>query len=381
MRVLNVNSTLGLKKGGGTAERTFQMSRHLALLGMPTTVLTLDLELDLQRQKDVAPATVIALQALWERFYIPRVNWKIIREAVDNADVVHLMGHWGVVNALVYLAVRRAKKPYVVCPAGALPLFGRSFVLKWLYNLFIGKALIRNAAAWIAVTEAEFQQFQAYGVPSTKIRVIPNGVNKEDFPLTERQVFLQRHAIPDAPYILFMGRLNQIKGPDLLLDAYSLVEKNFPGCQLVFAGPDDGMLPLLKIQADEHGLSNQIHFIGYVDGEDKASAYRHARLLVVPSRLEAMSIVVLEGGICGTPVLLTDQCGFPQIREVDARLEVSPSAEGLARGLSALLADPQELAAIGKKMQNFVEAKFTWRSTVGGYVRLYEQLLQNHQNI
>ena len=72
-------------------------------------------------------------------------------------------------------------RPYVVCPAGALPLYGRSKWLKRCYNFIIGDAIIRNASGWIAVTEAEFPQFEEYGVDSSLVTVIPNGVSKEDF--------------------------------------------------------------------------------------------------------------------------------------------------------------------------------------------------------
>lgn len=83
MRVLHVNSTLGLKTGGGTAERTFQLGHQLAVGGVDTTIMTLDLELDEARQRAIAPAKVLALPCIWKRFYLPRVAWKTIRQAVE----------------------------------------------------------------------------------------------------------------------------------------------------------------------------------------------------------------------------------------------------------------------------------------------------------
>lgn len=68
MRVLHVNSTLGLKTGGGTAERTFQVSRQLALSGIGTTILTLDLELGDARRQAAFPATVVALPVCGSAF-------------------------------------------------------------------------------------------------------------------------------------------------------------------------------------------------------------------------------------------------------------------------------------------------------------------------
>ncbi|WP_411877842.1 glycosyltransferase [Polaromonas sp. YR568] len=370
-----MSSSLSLRGGGGTAERTFQMSRFLARRGVACTVLTLGTGLDAGRVLALAPATVVALDSLWERFFVPRVRWKTIRKLVETADVIHLIGHWGVLNAMVYLAARAVGKPYVVCPAGALPLFGRSAWLKRLYNLLVGKAVIRNAAGWIAVTPGEFSHFERYGVPASRVMVIPNGVSEEDFPPTDRATFLRSQGLADAPFILFMGRLNPIKGPDLLLEAFARVCDRFPGHQLVFAGPDGGMLESLRARAAQSGLGCRVHFLGHLDGTAKAGAYRFAQLLVVPSRQEAMSIVALEAGICGTPVLLTDQCGFDEIAAVDRRLIVAASGDGLAVGLSALLQDSDALRETGLRLEAFVRSRYAWPIVVGHYVELYRRIL------
>lgn len=378
MRILNVNSSLGLKTGGGTAERTFQMSRFLARQdGVQCTVLALDIELDLPRIQAHAPATVVALPCFWKRFYVPRCGWRTIRRLVDEADIIHMMGHWSVLNLLVYLAAMRANKSYVVCPAGALPIFGRSALLKRIYNLIAGRAMIQNAAGWIAVTSGEFPHFKDYGIPISQVDVIPNGVCEEDFPLTDRTVFLKRHNLPDVPMVLFMGRLNPIKGPDMLLQAFIRARHQFPDFHLVFAGPDGGMLSELVQSARRSGVSEYVHFLGYISGEDKSAAYRSAELLVVPSRQEAMSIVALEAGICGTPVLLTDQCGFSDIRLIDSRLEVPATVSGIALGLSNLLVDKAVLPHVAPLWKDFVRRNYAWDAIVPRYIELYKRVVRS----
>lgn len=375
MRVLNVNSSLDPKVGGGTAERTFQMSRFLAGEHVQCVVLTLNIDLNEHRISALLPATVVKLDCIWKRFYLPQIRWKLIRRLVNDADIIHLMGHWSLLNAIVYLATRVSDKPYVVCPAGALPLFGRSKFLKRIYNLVIGKAIIRNASAWIAVTSGELPDFVAYGIRSSRITVIPNGISEDDFPLSDCNEFLSQQGLSNTPVILFMGRLNLIKGPDLLLKAFILVRERIPNSQLVFVGPDGGMLPELQELVDREGLAGQVHFLGYLEGHEKSAAYRCARLLVVPSRQEAMSIVALEAGICGTPVLLTDQCGFSEIRLIDERFEVPATINGLADGLIRLLADPKELKEIAPVWQQFVAQKYAWQSIISQYIHLYSDLI------
>lgn len=138
------------------------------------------------------------------------------------------------------MAIRRKNKPYVVCPAGALPIFGRSARLKRLYNFLVGRAIIKNATGWIAVTSGELPHFESYGIHASKVKIIPNGVAEEDFQFADTQSFLSRYHIPAVPIILFMGRLNPIKGPDLLLQAFIQARRDFLDFHLVFAGPDGG---------------------------------------------------------------------------------------------------------------------------------------------
>lgn len=376
LRVLNVNDTLDLRMGGGAAERTFQMSRFLAKRDdVQCTVLALDTELTALLAQSYAPATVVAIPCFWKRFYVPRGGWETIKKLVGESDVIHMMGHWSVLNVLVYVAARLKNKPYVVCPAGALPIFGRSVRLKQFFNFVAGKAVIKNAAGRIAVTASELPHFESYGIPASKVKVIPNGVAEGDFQFSDRQCFLDRHNLPDMPIVLFMGRLNPIKGPDLLLQAFIQARHDFPDFHLVFAGPDGGMLSELVQTAERAGISKYVHFLGYVSGDDKSAAYHCAKLLVVPSRQEAMSIVALEAGICATPVLLTDQCGFSDIRLVDSRWEVPATVDGLARGLSELLVDAAVLENVAPAWRDFVARRYAWSSIVLEYMDFYKGLV------
>ncbi len=382
INVLNVNTSLDLEVGGGTAERTFQMSRFLAKQeNIKCTVLTLDIDSSLSRTDALLPAENIALPCLWKRFYLPYIEWRIIKRLVANSDVIHLMGHWSVLNYLVYLAARQLDKPYVVCPAGALPIFGRSAILKRIYNIIAGRAIIKNASAWIAVTASEIPQYEKYGIPASNVSIIPNGVNEADFPLIDSSSFLGKFELPDVPIILFMGRLNQIKGPDLLLQAFIQVADQIVDFHLVFVGPDGGLLKNLMTMVANAGLQRRVHFLGYLSGVNKNIAYRLARLLVVPSRQEAMSIVAIEAGICAIPVMLTDQCGFSSIREIDTRLEIPATVDGIASGLMQLLDNPDLLKTIASKWEKFVKKKFTWDAIGPLYVELYKYIFHVREKV
>jgi glycosyltransferase involved in cell wall biosynthesis len=377
VKVLNVIQLLDPHLGGGTVERTFQMSRNLLRQGVECTILTTDIGLTPERLNSLEGAQVVALPSLNRRFYLPRWSRSLVRELVRKADVVHLMNHWTMINALVYLEVREQGKPYVICPAGALPLSGRSRLLKKAYNFMIGGAMVRNADRMIAISGNEIQEYLRYGGRPERVEVIPNGIDGDDFTNSDRAAFLTRHGLPDRPSILFVGRLNRIKGPDLLLRAFLKLERKFADWQLVLAGPDEGMLAELEAMVSAAGAAGRVFFPGFVAGADKSAAYHAADLLVIPSRQEAMSIVALEAGICSTPVLLTDQCGFAEVEKAGGGLVVAATANGLRGGLEKLLSlSFAERTAMGGRLQGLVMKNYLWDSVIKRFIDIYEELLQ-----
>jgi len=375
MKVLHVNMTLDAINGGGTAERTFQLARFMARQDVETTVLTLDVGLSPERVAALAPATATVLHCMIPRYFLFKWPEPRIREAVRRADLIHLVGHWTLLNAAVFREARRAGKPYAVCPAGALPIFGRSRHIKRAYNVLIGQRIVRDADACIAVGSNEPDQFSEYGVLREKITLIPNGIDPGDFQSADSEGFRAHFGLPSAPFILFLGRLNLIKGPDLLLSAFRDIGGSYPDTHLVFAGPDSGMLDVLQQMTRDFGLQDRIHFIGPVRAKLKSQAYHAARLLVVPSRQEAMSLVALEGGVSGTPVLMTDQCGFDEIATSGGATVVPATSAGLARGLSAMLSEPARLPGMGNLLKEWISARFHWDRVAEQHVRLFSQIL------
>jgi glycosyltransferase involved in cell wall biosynthesis len=375
MNILNVCSNFDPVTGGGEAERTFQMSKYLLVEGVNCRILTVDNGLNEQRKIALGDAMVIVLPCLLRRFYVPRVSLRYIQQLVDEADVVHLIGHWTLLNALVYWAIKRARKPYVVCPAGALPIFGRSKIIKKIYNLIIGSKIVRDANMCISITDQEVDCFISSGVPPEKVLVIPNGIADADFTSCQVDNFRKKYSLGVRPFILFVGRLNLIKGPDLLLRAFCNVINRIDNVDLVFVGPDGGLLQELESLARATGLENRVHFIGYLGGADKSDAYHAAELLVIPSRHEAMSIVALEAGICGTPVLLTDQCGFDQLQETGGGWVIPASVEGLEKGLVEILLRPELIKLAGVNIKSYVAENFSWNTIVQAYMGMYVQLI------
>jgi len=375
VRILNVNAYFDLEVGGGTAERVFQTSRALVALGVECAVLATDAGLQDAPARNDLEFAVHILPCASKRYLLPLFQYRRVVDLVRKFDIVHLMNHWTVLNLLVAKAARSCSKPYVVCPAGALPIYGRSKTLKQLYNWGGGQQLVAGAAGHIAISTNEIVQFGDYGVPSERITLIPNGINPADFEDADDQGFRERFGLPSGPLILFVGRLNHIKGPDLLLEAFAKLARRYPDHHLVFIGPDNGMQAVLKSMVRQEGLENRVHFLGYLGGRDKSQAYHAADFLAIPSRQEAMSIVALEAGACGTPVLLTDQCGFDVIERVGGGKVVPATVEGLGAGLETMCGARALLQEMGSVFYEFVLANYTWEITAQKYIDLSRRII------
>lgn len=378
MKILHVNHLLDPVSGGGTAERTFQLARFLTKRGEHCGILTLDIGDTSSYEKLMTSEKLFKLKCLSQRYYIPMVWPFQLREVIRGFDVVHLMGHWTLLNAVVAIMCVCLKKPYVVCPAGSLKTTGRSQKLKNLYDFLIGRWIIKKANAWVAITEDEKQDFLAYAVAPELARVIPNGIDPGQYEPTEVGDLIcdTNTKIGAEPYILFLGRLNFIKGPDLLLAAFLQVADQFPSIHLVFAGPDAGMLDELRDMVISSLMATRIHFIGYIGGKDKVGLLQKAFCLVIPSRNEAMSVVVLEAGICNTPVLFTNRCGLEAISEANAGYMVNPTSDDIASGLNLILSNPEDFQMGGQRLNEIVRRFYLWEAQASRYQQLYSEIIE-----
>lgn len=373
-RVLLVNMSLDPVTGGGTAERTRQLARHLVGAGCGCTLMTIAARGEPDAAAgDLAGVERIVFPALNRRFHLPLFRPAAIRQAVHRADLVHLMNHWTLLNALVFLTARRMGRPVVVCPAGALRIVGRSRPLKRVYAGLVGDRIIREADGVILIADNERAHFTPQARPRS-VRLIPNGVDLEAFCNADGRGFRRRFGLPPAtPLILFIGRLNPIKGPDLLVEAFGRSAARLPGHHLILAGPDEGMHAGLASVCRRYGIASRVHLVGYVGAVLKAQALRAADFLVVPSRQEAMSIVALEAGASGTPVLLTDACGFDEVERVNGGMVVGTSAAALAAGIERMAA--ADLVRMGTALHRHVQQRFSWSEIVRQHLAFFASLL------
>ena len=106
MKILNVIENIDEVTGGGVAERTRQLGSHLINLGHDITVLTINQNLSPSNIASLGPVKLISIPCMIKRFYIPLPFFRRINKAVKNADIVHLVSHWSILNALTFICLR-----------------------------------------------------------------------------------------------------------------------------------------------------------------------------------------------------------------------------------------------------------------------------------
>ena len=200
------------------------------------------------------------------------------------------------------------------------------------------------------------------GKPSCLVRVVPNGLSPADFSAHQ--------PTSEARDVLFVGELRQLKGVDVLLAALARTSApRPPTAMIVGEGPDEN---LFKAQTQALGLGTRVHFSGAMPAPN---AFPLGRLMVVPSRAESLPYIVLEGAAAGTPMLLTNAGGIPEItRGTNARLLEPGDADELSRRLSAYLTDPRPLLATAADLKRRVAVHFTIAKMTTDILDVYARL-------
>lgn len=370
MRVLLVNISLDAQRGGGTAERTRHLVNTLADAGCSCEVTAMTGN-SWSSEFDKRGIKTYITGKIGHRLPVPLINFIRLWKAVKAADVIHIMGYWNLLSIAVGFFAWIARTPYVLCPAGEFSSIGKPRPVMKLFHLLLGKSLIKRASGFIAITQMERALIaEITGFLQERIPVLPNGV-AEPMLTSERKL----QYLPEEPYILFMGRLAPIKGPDLLIQAY-LSTMNAQRYPLVMAGPDFGMQGELQTLLANHQAADRVHFIGFLNEAQRNEAYQHAMMLVIPSRSEAMSLVALEAGITGLPVLLTNTCGFDEVQKIDGGCVVEPTVDGITSGLEIMLSDVDDLPQKGQRLKAFVVDHYSWHIIVTKMVDYFESFTQ-----
>lgn len=185
-----------------------------------------------------------------------------------------------------------------------------------------------------------------------------------------------------TPRLLCLGRLAEEKGFDLTLDAFALLRNSFPHARLTIAG-DGPVRPALERQAAELGVTQSVHFVGWVAPDKVPALMNTATVVVMPSRHEGFGLVALEAALMARPIVATRVGGLPEVvaHQQTGLLVERDDSKALAEALSVLLADPQMAAQMGQAGRHRAQQMFRWDRCVDAYTALYRKLTKESVHV
>jgi len=364
MRLLHVISSTN-PQGGGPIEGVKQLHAPLGDLGVSVEIACCDAPGAPWHAADGMPPVHALGPSRLNYGYTPRlVPW--LRQNATRFDAVIVNGLWQYDGLAVRQALAGSNVPYFVFTHGMLdPWFKHTYPLKhlkkWLYWPWAEYRVLRDARAVIFTCEEERllarQSFWLYRVKEVVTAFGTSSPPGNGSGLA--QSFLAANPQLQGKRIaLFLSRIHEKKGCDLLLEAFAQVAGQDDRLHLLMAGPDQtGWATDLKMQAERLGIAHRISWPGMLQGDAKWGAFYAAEVFCLPSHQENFGIVVAEALACGKPVLISNKVNIWREIESDAAGFVDEdTVAGTVRSLQRWLALDTEAYALmaGRARQCFV---------------------------
>ena len=315
------------------------------------------------------------------RFYncsLPLTSW--LWRHVTEFHLLHIHTVFSFVSTAAALIAKAKGIPYVVRPLGVLNRWGfenRRPVLKRLSFAAIDKHILKHAAA-IQYTSAQEKAEAERLFPGIRSVILPNPVRMSaEFPA--RAALHTDSESRSKPLLLFMSRIDEKKGLDLLIQAFARVKQCFPECRLVVAGSgEESVAKSLRLLAEREQVADSIDWAGFVSGTAKQQLLALADVFALPSYSENFGVAVVEAMAGGLPVVISDQIGIhPAITQGGAGLVTPCNVDALTRALLEVLADPATARVMGERGRRVVLTQFSIPVVSQKLISLYQSILHS----
>ena len=390
----------GTGDAGGLNVYVVETSRRLAQAGVEVEVFTRATSRDLPPEVELAPGVLVRhvvagpLEAL-DKADLPAQLCAFTGEVL-RAEAVREPGHYDLVHSHYWLS---GQVGWLAAERWGVPLVHTAHTLAKVKNAALAEGdtaeprarvigeeqVVAAADRLVANTPAEADELvELYDADPDAVVTVAPGVDLEVFRPGEASAARTRLGVPpDAALLLFVGRIQPLKAPDVLLRAAARLVADDPGLRRrlvvgVLGGPSGSGLAepthLVRL-ADELGIADLVRFVPPVDRDELARWYAAADAVVVPSHNESFGLVALEAQACGTPVVAAAVGGLrTAVRDgVSGLLVEGHEPRDYAAAVRRLLADPAERARLAAGAVEHAAA-FGWERTASGLLATYRGL-------
>ncbi|BDI14524.1 glycosyl transferase [Nostoc cf. commune SO-36] len=368
-----------IKKGDGQGRVNYEVVQEAIRHGYELTLLASEIAPELEKNSQVnwisIPVKSYPTEFVRNLIFAQKsADWLLKNRS--SIDLVKVNGAINMtaadVNAVHFVHSSWLRSP-VHISRNRRDLYG---FYQWLFTAFNArweKQAFQRAKVVVAVSEKVAQELVSIGVPRSRIRVIVNGVDLEEF--TPGESNRQKLGLPqNVTLALFAGDIRtRRKNLDTVLHALAKV----PDLHLAVVGRVEGS-PFPQLAASL-GLTERVHFIGY--RLDISEIMRSVDLFVFPSRYEACTLVLLEALSSGLPVITATATGGAELvtPECGIVLPDSDDVDALAVALMSLVSDSALMQQMGKAARSVAE-QYSWTTMAKTYVDLFEELSKNAEH-
>lgn len=309
-----------------------------------------------------------------------------IRKEIKNFEIIHIHEHRQTLAIIVSHFARKNNMPYIVQAHGSVLPFFQKEGLKNLFDKAFGFKILHNAACVFALTEVEKEQYLKMGVEEDKIEIVPLGINLEEYEnLPDYGRFRSKFDIDDDDkLILFVGRIHEIKGLDLLIGAFNDLinnddkdnsDKRNNSIKLAIVGPDDGYLSKLEEKISKYSLEDKVIIAGPLYKEEKQEALVDCDLFVMPSKYESFTTSGLEAMACGKPLVLTKNNHIHDWVDGNCGIACDDDKDSLSEAMGKVLFDDDLAQTFGENGRELIEEKYNWDIINNQILDIYKKFL------
>lgn len=374
---------------GGIPRVVYELSKELVRRGNDVTVYTTDvLNQDSRYNQSGKEAVVDGIKVHYFKnlsntlaynyqVFLPIGLGSFIQRTISKFDIIHVHGHRHLLNNIVHHYALKSNTPYIFSGHGTVLRIERRFFAKRVFDRVLGNMILRDAKHFVAVSENEVRQYEEMGVNRGKIDLIYNGIDIDAYRvLPEKDTFRKKYGLTGEKIILYLGKITPRKGVDFLVKAFS--ELKMDDSVLVIAGNDMGFKNKVEMIIKERSLVGSVIFTGLLTGDEKLAAYQDADVLVYPAVHEIFGLVPFEALMCGTPVIVTDDCGCGEIisREGIGYIVRYNDIYGLRDKITGILGDRNTAQEMVRRGREFIVNNLNWELIGNKFVDVYRRVIQ-----
>lgn len=300
---------------------------------------------------------------------------RYLKKTINNFDIIHLHEHR---HSLAIATHRYAKKnniPYVLQAHGSVLPFFQKEKMKEIFDKVWGFDILHDASKVFALTEVEKEQYLKMGIKQEDIEIVPLGINLEDYTdFPEKGKFKSRLNIDENDkLILFLGRIHEIKGLDLLIKSFNQISND--NIKLAIVGEDYGFKGEVEKLINEFDLNEKVIFPGVLTGSDKIEALIDCDIFVMPSCYESFTTSGLEAMACSKPLILTKNNHIHTWVKDSVGLVCEFDTDDLSNCIEKLLNNEKLCEEFGKTGRKLIEEKYNWNKVSKQIESIYENCI------